>query len=326
MAVALNSASHAEHGSAIGGVDSLDSEGQIRAANAELQRRAGSALELPLSVLVEQRDQALRAAESARTQAWQLRREMVEEEDRFIAFLMADHERQVAELRRELASAREGFERQRSLEPVPIVSVTHSSGSQPPPATGRTMTEHQISSLQERLQAAYVEVDDTRADAARLQEERDEAIREISDVRFECQKQVEAARDEASQLQWQLDDAERRLVDAGDQARDEAYTLSEQIDEARRELDERNAEVRSLRARLATLDEEMLSRPPPAATLELENARREAQLLRKSLIEAKREASRLKNELDAVRARSGHTPAPEGGSANDRKSRIVPRP
>jgi chromosome segregation ATPase len=326
MAVALNSTSRVESNSEIAAADPPQAEEAIRVANAELQRRAGSALELPFSVLVEQRDQALRAAESAREQAGNVRREMVEEEDRFIAFLMADHERQLAELQRELASLREGAERRRSLEPVRIVSVTSTSGSQPPPALGLTMTEHQIASLQERLQAAYAEVDDTRADAVRLQEERDEAVREISDVRFECQKQVDAARDEAVQLQWQLDDAERRLLDAADEARDEACTLSEQIDEVRRELDERNAEVRSLRARLATLDQAMLSRPPPAAALELENARKEAQLLRKSLIEAKRDASRLKNELDAVRARSGLAAPLEDGAANDRKSQIVRRP
>jgi hypothetical protein len=304
MAVALNSASSSERSPAIRGSEELDGEAAIRAANQELQRRTGNAFDLPLTVLVEQRNQALRAAQSAREQAFQLRRTTVEEQDRFIAFLMADHERQVAELQRELRRANEGLERRRSLEPVPIVAVG-AMGDERVSVASPGAAEAQIASLQERLQAAYSEVDDTRADAARLQEERDEAIREISDVRFDCQKQVELARDEAAQLQWQLDEAQRRLEDAGDRARDEACALSEQIDEKHRELDERNAEVRSLRARLTTLDEEIQSRPPPAAAIELENARKEAQLLRKSLIDAKREASRAKNELDSVRARAG---------------------
>lgn len=304
MAVALNSTSSSERSPARGASEELDGEAAIRAANQELQRRTGNAFDLPVTVLVEQRNQALRAAESVREQALQLRRATVEEQDRFIAFLMVDHERQLAELQRELQRANEGLDRRRSLEPIPIVAVG-AAGDERALAVSPGAAEAQVASLQERLSAAYSEVDDTRADAARLQEERDEAIREISDVRFECQKQVELARDEAAQLQWQLDEAERRLEDAGDRARDEACALSEQIDELRRELDERNAEVRSLRTRLSALDEEIQTRPPPAAAIELENARKEAQLLRKSLIEAKREASRLKNELDSARARAG---------------------
>jgi hypothetical protein len=311
MVLALNAASLSERGPVqrLGGAP--DAESAIQAANDELQRRVGSAFDLPLTVLVEQRNRALREAEGARREAQTQRRAANEEQDRFIAFLMADYERQLAELQRELDRAREGLERRRLLEPV---------------FNPASDWEAQVTSLQEQLQSAYSEVDDCRADAARLQEERDEAIRETNDVRFECQKQVEAASDEAVQLQWQLDEAQRRLEDAGDQARDDAYALSEQIDEARRELDERNAEVRALHARLSTLDEEIQTRPPPAAALELENARKETQLLRKGLIEAKRESSRLKNELESLRARAGLTQAPEDTGASDRRSQIQRRP
>jgi chromosome segregation ATPase len=322
MAAALNPISLAERNAAFGAQES-EAEAAIRAANQELQRRAGTSLDLPLTVLVEQRNRALRDAETAREETQQARRAAIEEQDRFIVFLMADHERQLTELQREVERAREILERRRSLDPVtplPIVVVGERESS------SHASAEGQIASLQERLQAAYSEVDDTRADAARLQEERDEAIRETNDVRFECQKQIEAARDEAAKLEWQLDEAQRRLEDAGDQARDEAYALSEQIDEAKRELDERNAEVRSLRARLATLDEEIQTRPPPAAALELENARKEAQLLRKSLIESKRESSRLKNELDSARARAGLLiPAEESAAVTLRRSEIQRR-
>ncbi|HWA70871.1 MAG TPA: hypothetical protein VG937_00980 [Polyangiaceae bacterium] len=310
MASALNAVSSRERGSGDRDAAALDAESAIVAANEELQRRVGSAFDLPLTVLVEQRNRALRDAEGAREEAQALRRAAIEEQDRFIAFLMADYERQLTDLQRELGRAREGLERRRLLEPV---------GNAP------SDLEAQVASLQEQLQSAYSEVDDTRADAARLQEERDEAIRETSDVRFECQKQVEAARDEAVQLQWQLDEAQRRLEDAGDQARDDAYALSEQIDEARRELDERNAEVRALHAQLTLLDEEIQTRPPPGAALELDNARKEAQLLRKGLIEAKRESSRLKNELESLRARAGLTQPPEDAGAHERRSQIQRR-
>jgi chromosome segregation ATPase len=320
MAAALSSMRSSERSPALGAVDELDGDAAIRAANHELQRRAGNALDLPLTVLVEQRNRALRDLQGAREEALCARRESIEEQDRFIAFLMADHERQLVELQRELERAQEALERRRMLEPVASSAII---GDRVVAVGGSVET--QIASLQERLQAAYSEVDDARSDAARLQEERDEAIRETSDVRFECQKQVEAARDEASQLQWQLDEVQRRLEDAGDLARDEAYALSEQIDEARRELDERTAEVRSLHARLATLDEEIQTRPPPAAAIELENARKEAQLLRKSLIEAKREASRVKNELESVRARAGLLSAAEESAVTPRRSSEIQR-
>jgi chromosome segregation ATPase len=322
MTLALNSTSWSEHSQALGATEEGDGETAIRAANQELQRRAGSALDLPLTVLVEQRNRALREVQAARAEALRARKESIEEQDRFIAFLMADYERQVVELQRELERAREAQERRRLLEPVASASNA-AAGEREPFASGSL--ENQIASLQDQLQAAYSEVDDTRSDATRLQEERDDAIRETSDVRYECQKQVELARDEATQLQWQLDEAERRLEDASDQARDEAYALSEQIDEARRELDERTAEVRSLHARLATLDEEIQTRPPPSAAIELENARKEAQLLRKSLIEAKREASRVKNELESVRARAGLLGAPDEGAVTPRRSEIQRR-
>jgi len=261
--------------------DGTDFEGLVRSANAEIARRANSGLELLAMVLTDQRDRAYQDLARLRQQGEMARARDMDEHDRFIAFLMADYERQLAELRRELA------------------------GRVPDDSAGRVPDD--LFDLQERLQASVAEMEDTRADAARLQEERDEAIRETSDVRFECARQVEQARDEASDLQWKLDELTRRFDDERDQAREQAFQLSEQIDERSRALDERNQEVRTLRGRLAVLDSEMQSRPPPSVTIELENARKEAQLLRKSLIESRSELSRVRAELDALKNR----PRPE---------------
>lgn len=255
--------------------DGTDFEGMVRTANAEIARRANSGLELLAMVLTDQRDRAYQELARLRQQGELARARDMDEHDRFIAFLMADYERQLGELRRELA--------------------------------GRVPDDQ--ADLQQRLQSSLAEMEDTRADAARLQDERDEAIRETSDVRFECARQVEQARDEASDLQWKLDELTRRFDDERDQEREQAFRLSEQIDERSRELDERNQEVRTLRGRLAALDSEMQSRPPPSATIELENARKEAQLLRKSLIESRSELSRVRAELDAMKNR----PRPEDG-------------
>jgi chromosome segregation ATPase len=316
MALAVNSRERTTLESGFSELGGFDSDSAIRGANQELEQRAGSGLELALAILVEQRDHALRRAESARQQAERERTRVVSEQDTFISFLMADHEKQLAELQRELASAREDLARQRALDRTLTRLGALPPSSDPEVAESLRAAEAELAELQESLQAAYAEVDDTRSDAARLQEERDAAIRETNDIKFEFEKLLEAARDEASQVQWQLDEAQRRLLDASDQARDEACRQAEQLDELRRELDERNQEVRSLRARLASLDEEMQSRPPPAAAIELENARKEAQLLRKSLIEVKRDFSRLSAEVEAARARGAF---PGEGKSGERE-------
>jgi DNA repair exonuclease SbcCD ATPase subunit len=249
--------------------DAGELQAMIRGANAELQRRADAGLELVAMVLADQRDCAYQELGRLRQQSEAARVTDMDEHDRFIAFLMADYERQLVELRRELGA--------RSPE--------------------------DLAELQQRLQSSTAEMEDTRADAARLQDERDEAIRETSDVRLECERRIEQARDAASDLQWKFDELTRRLDDERDQAREQACQLSEQLDEGRRDLDERNEEVRSLRGQLATLDSEIQSRPPPSVGIELENARKEAQLLRKSLIETRSELNRVRAELESLRSR-----------------------
>ena len=46
----------------------VDADAEIRAANQELELRVGSKLELPITLLVEQRNRALRIAQVAREQ------------------------------------------------------------------------------------------------------------------------------------------------------------------------------------------------------------------------------------------------------------------
>jgi chromosome segregation ATPase len=184
-------------------------EAMITRANAEVSRRASSGLELFAMVVLDQRDRAY--AELGRLgQQWEASRRLdMEEHDRFIVFLMADYERQLQELRGELAARPSG----------------------------------EVTELALQLLAASAELDEARADAARLQGERDEAIRETSDVRYECQRQIEQARDEAVDLQWKLDELTRTLDDERDQAREHAYQLAEQLEDARTELARVKAEL-----------------------------------------------------------------------------------
>jgi chromosome segregation ATPase len=138
-----------------------------------------------------------------------------------------------------------------------------------------------------------------------MEQERDDAIAEASDLRLAKHRALEAAQDEVARLTWQLDDARRRLEEARDDAREQAYRHNEQLSEIQRELDERNEQVHRLGAYVAELDHEVSCRPPPSAAAELEAARYEVHELRRQVIHARREQSRLDHELET--ARSGRT-------------------
>jgi uncharacterized coiled-coil DUF342 family protein len=261
-------------------------------ANQELEAKCGSGLSTALLVLCEQRDQALRAATSIEEQLAKQRELLIAEQDRFIAFLMADHERQLADVQKKLATTKGELERRRIL--TPIVPITNAvSDAQLMQAL--VSAEQKISSLQQLLETSYAEIDETRKDAARLQSERDEAIRKIEETRLELSRELE----------WKIDELTRRLDDSRDEAREEAFRMIEELNDARRQLDERGQEIWQLRSRLNEVDAAMNTRPPPPGVSELEAARYEVQLLRKQLIDAKREQSRLLDELEGGRTRRG---------------------
>jgi uncharacterized coiled-coil DUF342 family protein len=137
----------------------------------------------------------------------------------------------------------------------------------------------------------------------------------VDDVRLVLQQEVDTARDEAFAIQTKLDEGNRLLEDARDQARDEAFRFTEELDELRREHDERLAEVRRLRERLAQLTDGARASlpPPPAAAAELDASRTDNQLLRKQLIDAKRELSRVSRELELSQMRRVPRPTPVPG-------------
>jgi hypothetical protein len=282
----------------------------IRAANQSLLDKSGNRFELPIAILIDQRDEALQQNEALRQHARGERMALIAEQDQFITFLMTDHEAKLVKLSEELKSTREALARQRSLEGPPVGSAGSASGEV---ADGGL----EIARLKDLLEAAYAEADETRSDAARLQAELDDAVRAADDVRLEIQLEVDAARDDAFRIQSQLDETNRLLEDARDQARDEAFRFNEELDDARRTLDERLAEVRRLRQRLSELDaapRNSLPPPPPPSSLELEAARADGQLLRKQLIEAKRELSRVTRELELAGARRISRPTPNPAS------------
>jgi uncharacterized coiled-coil DUF342 family protein len=301
----------------------MSADEHIQASNQELIDRAREMLKLPIVVLTEQRDNALRRLAGAERRSEARRLQLVAEQDKFISFLMSEQEQKVAELEHALQSTH-----QEALQKQSLARSIVSAGPLPSAAGADTQLVEQIEALQQALDAATAEVEETRVDASRLQEERDEAIRAIDDAHIELMSEVESARDDCFQLETRLDEAQRLLEDARDQARDEADRFNEELSEARRELDERNEEVRRLRARVAShVTETMTSRPPPPpADKELERARSEAQRLRQQVIATKRDLARVTHELEAQKAapRTARIPLTRSGALPETR-RFEPR-
>lgn len=235
------------------GTDGGTLDTAIQAHNQQLIERAGGLFELPLVVLTEQRDRALRRLAHVKERALEQRRRLVAEQDEFITSLITEHEAK-------LQAVRDECERLRAA----LTATLHAR--RPETAEPALDTDagapSRLDSLEQALDAANAEIDETRADALRLQEERDEAIRANDDLRLELMNQLESARDEAFQLETRLDETERLLEDTKDEKRDETLRLTEELNELRREFTACTEEVRRLRARLSSYVVEP-SRPPP---------------------------------------------------------------
>ncbi|HEV8245924.1 MAG TPA: hypothetical protein VGP93_09145, partial [Polyangiaceae bacterium] len=299
---------------------SLSSEAEARALavvaamNQEFRLKTDSLLSVPLALLVEQRDRAIVALEETKGAMQQELSKLMAEQDSFIAFLTEDQQKQLATLEQQLSQAKVALERQAVL--TPIIHAPLATGGESELRSALDQAEAHIATLREQLENAYREVDESRADGWRLQEERDEAIRATDDLRIELMTQLDAARDEIARIQLVLDSVQRELADVRDEAREQASRLIEDQESLKIELDERRAEVTRLRERLeSTSDLRPSQPPPPAAGDELERARAEAKVMRKQLIDSKRELSRITRELELARAQRGplYRPTPSGG-------------
>lgn len=215
-------------------------EEAITEANREFEEAVGHSLELPIEVLIQQRDQALTyQVESSQA---------LHKVSRALTTVREESARQCATLRRQLQLAWEELDRLRR-------AAAQDDGSAP----SADATE-----LRAALADAQREVEETRAEAARLQDERDEAIRETDDVRFELYSQVEAARDENIELQSQVDELQRLLDDTREEAATTMARLEAELEEARQQLQWQEVEMADLKARL-TDKPETSAIPPDAA-------------------------------------------------------------
>jgi hypothetical protein len=198
----------------------------------------GSGGQLATSVLIEQRDRALRLLEQSHEDAHQRIEALVAVHKGLIASMVAYHQRELDALQAQLGSAEHGgHERRRTIVPESpdrgiqrVIEGAPEAGSEP------ETLERQNRVLRSELGAANAEIEETRADAIRLQGERDDALGAADDVRLRILSEIGAARDEAIQVQAQLDEALRMLDDGRDHALEEQRRLIEELDVLQQEL------------------------------------------------------------------------------------------
>jgi DNA repair exonuclease SbcCD ATPase subunit len=294
----------------------------IRNANQALEARTADQLHSAIVVLFEQRDRALVELGSLAANAEQERQRLNAEHDRFVAFLMEEHERKLNELQTQLARAHEALTRRRAFalggheaNAAHAAALENGTSEQPAasasvalpgvetPESHAAASREQLKDLRRLLEMAYTELDEQKEIVARLEQERDAAICAADDARVAIYSELETARDQLNAMQDQLEDAQRQLEEARDQAREEAHALSERVHDADRELDERRAEVARLRERINSLTQEIQVShpPPPPVSDELSKARDEVQRLRRQLIDTKRQLSKLTREYASLK-------------------------
>jgi hypothetical protein len=265
----------------------------IRSKNREFQEKTDAQVALPIPLLTEQRDQALRQLEHLTTRARLERESLIAEQDAFIVSLTEDHQRDLAKLEQKLGQARTALDRQAVLSGPP------SSSLREPSSTDARLLEaaERIDQLAAQLETAYREIDENLRENVRLQGERDDAARAVDELRIHLTQELDLARDEIIRLELEAEETNRLLDDTRDRAREEQCRVLEELETARRELDERREEVRQW---LDRAEEKAPSTrlPLPTQAGELERARGEAKIARKQLVEAKREAARLSRELE----------------------------
>jgi uncharacterized membrane protein len=170
-----------------------------------------------------------------------------------VAFL--DHSGTPSALNSEgIGTMEHGHERQPTIQFETQATGTESTvrvgAGHSEPTPGSELLARERRQLRSELDAANAEVDETRADAIRLQKERDDALRDADDVRLHVAPEVAAARDAEIQVQGQLDEALRMVDDGRDQASEEQWRLIE-------ELDALHLELAACRQELATCQQEL---------------------------------------------------------------------
>jgi hypothetical protein len=263
-------------------------EAAVREANEEIERASQNKLELPVTVLIRQRDTALEDAWSARYHSEQELADVRREQDQFVSSLMREHEVRMAEMEachvRDLSQLRQqlvALSRKAPTEPG-LEAVNHGGASQ------------KEAILREQLSEALVALQSTRAESEELREELDAAARAYDVMRQEMWDAVVEARDETSAQKLAADELVRALEAEKAARAEEGRELQAELGRLRAELQNRQV-LPSDPALAVTVPPEL-----SAALGEAAQAKNEAHSLRMELIDTKRTLNRASQELQAV--------------------------
>ncbi|MBK7585577.1 MAG: hypothetical protein IPI67_36010 [Myxococcales bacterium] len=267
-----------------------DADSAIREANAEIDSASRDRLELPVTVLIRQRDQAIRDAHAATTGLDEQLAAFRREQDQFVETLMREHEARVIELEarysEDIAALRKellSLNRKRPTEPGLDVQ-------KPGPAREELL-------LREQLTDALSTLELSRAERQELREELDAAAVAYDDMRQEMWNAVVAARDEGIAQKSKADELSHSLEDEKSARAAEARELQAELARLRAEREAAVTEARN------TPSPDVVPTKPPEPTApyeEVERAKEEAHVLRMELIETKRSLSRRSQELSAI--------------------------
>jgi hypothetical protein len=212
----------------------------LRVANTEFEERVGDRLELPLGILLNQRDRALRDLGEMHSQIEQQRLAFIAEHEQRVAQLMESHRFEVAQLRYAFAAQQAEAAQQQA-------ATLQSALEAPTPEAPRVEEASEVSGFS-ALQALVIqlksELEEVSGDLKRTQSERAEELTAQAELRREflaeiqaLKQEAQAARNEALDLQTRLDNAERALNDEKEHGEHEAAGLRERIDELHIKLD-----------------------------------------------------------------------------------------
>ncbi len=297
----------------------------IQRANQELENAAEGKFDLPVTVLIRQRDDALRnslvAAEELDAKLQKLRAE----HDKLAESLVSEHQSQIQELKREHATALD--ELRKSLVQTPTTGATH-------PGMGAvTGSNSEALILREQLAEALSNLEAARREASELQEELQAAVVSYDDMRQEMWNAAQDSRDEAAGLRIQCQELSARLEDERAANVEAVKELKRETARVQHELDEvlaQTPEPPDAKESKKTTKPERRPKPTEpavqAARVDEERAKEEAHELRMELINAKRSLNKKSQELHAAKEelrRSRRAPSQALQSSADLDARVA---
>ncbi len=298
----------------------------IQRANEELEGASDGKFDLPVTVLIRQRDDALRdslvAAEKLDAKLQKLRAE----HDKLAESLVSEHQTQIQELKREHAAALD--ELRKSLVNTPTTGATH-------PGMGAvTGTNSEALILREQLAEALSSLEAARQEANDLQEELQAAVVSYDDMRQEMWNAAQDSRDEAAGLRIQGRELSTRLEDERAANVEAVKELKRETARVQHELDEVLAQTpgppNAQESKKTTKPEKQRPKPTEpaiqAARVDEERAKEEAHELRMELINAKRSLNKKSQQLHAAKQelrRSRRAPSQAVRSSADLDARVA---